>query len=1150
MSRLIRNTVLLLALLVLAALAIMPPSEKLRRGKDLAGGATLVYAVEVDATESASNVLSATIEVLKRRVNPTGALDISMVAQGDNRIEISMPLPSENVRALRAAFEAALAATGTRAIPPSELERVMRLGAAERVAELAKLADGSAPRLEMLRAAALRYDEAQQARAAFREAQRAEADAAVQDRLLDIAAQAELAYEAARDGALASAVNPDELRRALELPDTLRMIADREAGTAVTIGSPRDRAIARLIETHPEAADGIAAAVTAYERYEAERSGLDDPADLIRLLKGAGVLTFRIAPQPGQLPEEARLRAELHERGPRAARSTDARWYQLDNVEAWYDNVQELRALQADPVGFFASRRYIVEERDGLYYMLLYDAPGLRLTDAEGSWRVTQSFQQADQFGRPGIAFRMDTRGATLLAELTGSNVNRSMAVLLDDRVYTAPNLISEIGAQGQITGVFTPEDIQYITQTLQAGSLAAKLSAEPISRSVTGPELGADNLRRGLLAGGYAFVAIAVFMVLYYFTCGAVAIGALVTNALLLLALMAVGRASFTMPGIAGVILTFGMAVDANVLIYERIREELIAGQTLKASVRLGFQRAMSAIIDGNITTLVVALALYWTGTTEIKGFAVVLAIGIITTLFSALVVTRILLTWLTEGLKLKKMSMLPLAIPALGRALEPRIDWIGLRHVFYAISGGLIILSAAVMVRQGAEMFDNEFRGGTAVTVRFKSEGGADGGPLTLTRQQVEQRVRERAQKEPAGSELARLLTADVIAVNPQADQITSNVFTIKTVATDADAVSAAMIEAFADVVDARPPIAIGDIRTAPLTQAALGDSVGEPSIRDDVAAFRGGVAVVARGLEPPPTLEEIETRLEQMGAQPDHAGSLTRTHRMVILEGDPGAVRSFARVAFDPQLSFFDDEARWRTDVAEAEAALVSDALERGSTLAGVQNFSPAIARTFVAQAAVSVILSVVGILIYVWVRFGSMRYSVAAVVADVHDAFIAVGLVAVAEIVYEKAPGFASLIGLQPFKIDLAMVAAILTVLGYSLNDKIVVMDRIRENRGKLAYASRDVVNLSLNQTFSRTVITGTTTLFSCLMLYILAGESIRGFAYAIFIGVIVGTYSSIAIAAPMVWSKAAPPSKPISRGGEPKAADGAAALATT
>ena len=468
----------------------------------------------------------------------------------------------------------------------------------------------------------------------------------------------------------------------------------------------------------------------------------------------------------------------------------------------------------------------------------------------------------------------------------------------------------------------------------------------------------------------------------------------------------------------------------------------------------------------------------------------------------------------------------------------------------MFYSISAGLLILSAFVMVRQGAEMFDNEFRGGTAATVQFKSEGGEGGGPLMLNRQQVETRVRAQAEAAPAGSDIARLLTADVIAVNPEADQVTSNVFMIKTVVTDADAVSAALIEAFADVIDARQPITIGSVSAQPITQPALGDNIGDPAVRDDVNLLRGGVAVVARELDPAPTLDEIEARLEQMGSQPDHADSLTRTHQTIILEGDPSAVRSFVRIAFDPQLSFFDDEARWRNDVAEAEATLLRDALERGSSLAGVQNFSPAIARTFVAQAAVSVILSVVGILIYVWVRFGSMRYSFAAVFADVHDAFIAVGFVALAEILYETFPGPASAIGLQPFKIDLAMVAAILTVLGYSLNDKIVVMDRIRENRGKLAYASREVINKSLNQTFSRTIITGSTTLFSCLILYIMAGESIRGFAYAIFIGVIVGTYSSIAIAAPMVWTKAPPPGKPISRGGEQKAADGATALATT
>ncbi len=1154
MTRLIRNVVLLVALLALAVLAIIPPSEKLARGKDLAGGASLVYAVEIDATENASSVLDQTIEVLKRRVNPTGALDISMVAQGDNRIEISMPLPSDRVRQLRREFDEALEAVGSRTIAPSELERVMRLPSSERLTELEKLADGSESRLQLLRNAAARSDEARQARQAYTEAERAQADAAIIDRLVQTAADAEIAYDEARNAALASAVSTDEVRRAIELSNTTRSIPDRDTGQPVVLPSPRMRAVERLKETHADAAPAIDAALAAWERYEAERTGLDDPADLIRLLRGAGVLSFRIVPEPGAIQDEERLRAELRERGPRAVRSIDTRWYQLEDVEAWYDNVQQLRELQADPAGFFAGRRYIVEERDGLYYMLLYDTPGLRLTEAEGSWRVSAAFEQPDQLGRPGIGFRMDALGARLLGDLTGANVSRSMAVLLDDKVYTAPNLNSQITSQGIIQGVFTRKDIQYITQTLQAGSLAAKLSPEPISRSVTGPELGADNLRKGVLAGSYAFIAIAVLMVLYYFTCGAIAVGALASTALLLLALMAIGRAAFTMPGIAGVVLTFGMAVDSSVLIYERIREELIAGQNVKAAIRIGYQRALSAIVDGNITTLIVALVLYWTGTTEIKGFAVVLGIGIVTTLFSALVFTRIALNVLGEGIKVKRLSMLPTAIPALGRALEPRIDWIGLRYFFYALSAGLVILGVSVMFVQGSEMFDNEFRGGTAVTLQLRSDdpdgdGPLEGEPLKLTRAEVEERVRTAAQAAPVGSELSKMLTADIIAVNPDADQVTSSTFLIKTVVTNADLVSETLIDAFADVLDARPPLSLGSVVSQPITSSVLGENIGRPNVRDDVSDAIGGVVVVVDGVDPAVPLADIEGRLEQMGAQPDYSDSLTRSHQTVILDGDPTAVRSFAVVATDPALSFFDDEGRWRTEIAEREIALTTDALEKGSTLAGVQNFSPAIARDFAAQAAVSVILSVVGILIYVWVRFGSMRYSLAAVVADVHDALIAVGLVAVAEVVYELAPGVAATIGLQPFKIDLAMVAAILTVLGYSLNDTIVVMDRIRENRGKLAYASREVVNLSLNQTFSRTIITSGTTLLSCLILYIFAGESIRGFAYAIFVGVLAGTYSSIGISAPIVWSRRPPPGKPMYREGESKAA-GSAALATT
>lgn len=1148
MRHLIRNIVIIAVALVIAGLSIWPPAEKLRRGKDLAGGVSLVYAVEVPPGEDSSDALSTTIEVLKERIDPTGQMDITMIAQGDNRIEISMPLPSDRVIALRKDFEAALDGLAQLSVGEEELDRIVALPRDQREERIQDLASGNEERAALIRSAAEASDAARRARQAYREAADGGADEATLDQLVQIAADAELAYEDARTTALTTGVGVDELRNALELPDTEKVLVDRETETTIVLESPRSRALERIRSENPGALDLINEVIARYEIYAAERRGFDDPNDLIRLLQGSGVLSFRIAPSPGEISDEQALRQQLQESGPRALTGREVAWFALEDIDAWLDDASDLEALKRSPQGFFSSRSYVVEERDGIYYMLLYDSRGMRLTDAEGDWEVSQAFPQPDELGRPAIGFRMDASGARRLGELTGANVGKPMAILLDDRVYTAPFLRGRISSQGQITGQFSNEDIQYVVRTLRAGSLTAKLADEPMFINQLAPSLGADNLQKGLVAGIYALVIVCSFMIAYYFGAGVIAVVALLCNALLLLGAMSLGRAAFTMPGIAGVILTFGIAVDANVLIYERIREELFAGQKLKAAVRLGYQKALSAIVDGNITNLIVCLVLAFTGTVEVRGFATTLGIGVVTTLFSALLITRVVFTVGLEHLRWKRIPMLATAIPVVHRTLEPNIDWLGLRWMFRIVSIVLIGLAVFAMAYQQEEMFDNEFRGGTAATVELKrvdpdGDGPAPAEQLTLKRNEVEDRIRAIATSAPPDSPQAKLLTAQVIAINPLEDDVTASSFTVKTTATDVNAVRDAVSNALSEYLEARPPLSFTDARWERIIDPELGENIGRPAAAQSVRDFVGGVAVVVEGINPPATLQDLQRRLREMRAQPDHSETLTRPHEIIVLEGDRNNVSAVAVVAVDPAVSLFDDEARWRIDVAEGELQLVQDALQRSNSLAGLQSFSPAIAATFAAQAVVSIALSLLGILIYIWVRFGSARYSVAAVVTTLHDVFIAVGLIAAVEILYEHAPGVATGLGLEPFKIDLAMIAAILTILGYSLNDTIIIMDRIRENRGKLPYATRDVVNLSINQTISRTVITSGTTLMAILMLYIFGGSGVRGFAFAMLVGIGVGTYSSIAVAAPLVWQRNPPPARPMQRPAGQQASEG-------
>jgi len=1132
MQHLIRNILIAVVVLTLCGVAIFPPSENLRRGRDLAGGVSLVYSVDVAPGENAGEVIDNTIAVLKDRVDPNGLYEINFVRQGFDRIEVTMPLPTDRVRDLRDEFESELAALVEQAIGENELDRVMRLPPDERGPELERLGGGSEPRLELLQAAAEAYDRSQQARRAYREAVESEADQEVLTELVNEAGAAAEAYQEARREVLAFTVSPEDLRAALELSPRSRVLQTGE-GEAETIPSPREQAINRLKEEHPGAVEQIERVVEAYNAYQNESQGLDDPNDLIRLLRGAGVLTFRIAPEPGEVEDVETLRRELQERGPSAGRTAEVRWFPLDDITTWYDSVEQQRALRRDPAGWFASRGYIGAERDGVYYMLLYDVPGLRLTPAEGDWSLTSAFRTTDDLGKPAIGFRMDTVGARLLGELTGENVNRPMAVLLDDRVYTAPNLQSRISTQGVITGNFPAREIEYLVRTLSAGSLQAKLSPEPLSMHGIGPELGADNVRSGFMSALIALIAVAAFMMLYYFGAGVIAVIALLCNAIIILGAMSLGRAAFTLPGIAGIVLTFGMAVDANVLIYERIREELEAGADLKTAVRLGYQKVLSTILDANITNLIICLVLYYTATPEIKGFAVTLGIGILATLFSTLFVTRLIYTLLLEHVGVRRMPQLPMVVPALQRVLSPNVNWLRLRPAFLVISTVYVGFGLAMVFHQGEKMLDIEFREGTAVTLQLKEvEENGERTQLTRTRQDIEDIVHGIGAAAPPESALAPLRNAEIIPVDPEPDGVTSDRFTVKTTGTEAQEIGQAITRAMPDLIETRPPLefdgaAAEDLIEAPvyrLVEAALGENIDRPEVRNDVSDYVGGAAIVIEDIEPRPTLENLRRRLEQMRSQADFAALLGRPNEVVILDGTPEAVDSAVILVRDRAIDIFEDEAQWRTEVAMAEWNLAREALTSSTTLTGVQSISPSIARTFRAQAVVAVLFSFAGIMFYIWLRFGSLRYSLAAVAALMHDVLTTIGLIALAEIVYEASPGVAGALLIEPFKIDLGLIAALLTIIGYSLNDTIVILDRIRENRGKLAYASAEVVNKSINQTVSRTLITSSTTLLAVLIMYVFGGSGIRSFTYALIVGVLIGTYSSIAVAAPLVYSR--------------------------
>ncbi|MGV6814066.1 MAG: protein translocase subunit SecD [Phycisphaerales bacterium] len=1140
MRHYVRNMTIAIAMLILAFVVSTPLSQKIGLGKDLRGGVSLIYPVDIGSSESAGEVIPQVIEVLKDRIDPNGLYEISIVRQGQDRIEITMPLPSAYVLELKKNFENELSKLSLTSIDSDEFEQIMRMPAAERAGEIERIGESSAKVLESLHQAAAAFDTAQQLRNQLDlMSKNTDIDEAILDEIADQAAGAEIDYELARDEALSTAISPETVKRALEQSTAKKTLKDGDK--FIAIDSPRERALQRIRDQYPGIDEQLDKVIEAYNIYAKNRKSLDDTADLKRLVQAAGVLSFRISVDPSGRgntgfthPEENRLRQLFKEKGPKQASARDARWFKINKPDSWYDSVSSYQAMIADPASYFynyGGTGYVVEEYNGDYYMLAWDTRGMRMTQQDGRWKVARAYQTADQLGRPAIGFKMDPSGASKMGVLTGDNLGAHMAVLLDDQVFTAPTLNARITNQGIIEGEFTMDEINYVIRVLGAGSLQAKLAPEPLSENTIAPELGADNLVAGIDAGKLALIIVSVFMIVYYFAYGFVAVICLAANALLIMGAIALSRASLTLPGIAGIILTFGMAVDANVLIYERIREELEGGLDLRQAVKIGYQKALSSIVDGNVTNLIVCLVLANVGTQEIRGFAITLGIGVICTMISALFINHLIMSTLVDKLKIKKMTMLPMVFKPLERMLNPNIDWILLRWVTAFISIGVVSLGLFMVFTQGANMLDTEFRGGTTITLKFKVDEADPTHHMTMTRGEVEEKVHALSETSDA---LAELRNADVIPVNPQSDGVTSDTFVVKTIAADREQVGTAVSAAFNDYLDVPPPLEFDyslavkeqDAPVFPVIEDRLGDNIARPEIRNDVSAFSGGVAINIEHLNPVQSLEQIQSRLNITRQKEDFNDIVGRKTDIIITEGSPDAVESFVIVVLDSGLDYFTNADAWQAEVAQREWDLVSASLAHSSDQLSVQTFSPAIAENFRATAFAAVLLSLLLILIYIWVRFGSVRYSVAAIIALTHDVLCVIGFLALAEIVYEN-PAFAGITNalmLEPFKIDLNLVAALLTIIGYSLNDTIVIMDRIRENRGKLSYASKAVINRSINETISRTLITSGTTILAVFILYTNGGQGVHAFSFALLVGVIVGTYSSIAVASPMVWAR--------------------------
>ena len=652
--------------------------------------------------------------------------------------------------------------------------------------------------------------------------------------------------------------------------------------------------------------------------------------------------------------------------------------------------------------------------------------------------------------------------------------------------------------------------------------------------------------------------------MAVYYLAAGLIANFALAINILLVLAAMSLFQVTFTLPGIAGLILTIGIAVDANVLIFERLREEQAKGQPPRMALKTAYERAFSAIFDANITTLITCLILGWVATEEVRGFAITLGLGVAVSLFTALVVTR----WLFQVLLDTKLMAKPLRM--LSIIGTPKIDWMGKRYIFWTISAVMIVLGVTSLVWQGKGILGIEFSSGTKAVFQFRDDALLDG--KALDDNLVRERFIANAAVARGGSDkLAATARVETLYESDQAADILkrrdtdkdgqirdaewakqglnkaafamydldgnksldrdelrkmpSLTYQLTTTEPTVEIIREVAAKAFGTAQRRRPKCVFEWVKddgrkVFGLRLAGNGhtriQAVQDIEESDLLDKYEGGVMFVVRKVTPAIDEQELLHRVRilrrQTAAEKDLQGLAHNDTDARLLGLDAQGLPEFA-VLVRPA----ETPANWE-EFARKEERLLTEALHREEALIA-NNFDPQIAGETRGLAIMAIVLSWGAIVLYLWLRFGSVQWGLAAVICLIHDVIIVVGLVAVSGWLHDTFLGRA--LGISSFKIDLAMIAAVLTVIGYSVNDTIVVFDRIRENRGKLKVISAETINASINQTLARTLLTSTTTFIVVFVMYAWGGTGIRHFNYALLAGIVFGTYSSVAVASPLL-----------------------------
>ena len=670
-----------------------------------------------------------------------------------------------------------------------------------------------------------------------------------------------------------------------------------------------------------------------------------------------------------------------------------------ENMEA-INNLLALEGVKEKIAGdvklAWSNKNSLDGTRGGIYTLYALQGNGGLVPSMDGSG-IVEAKAVSGQFGGFEVSMVMNSKAAAEWANLTEKNVGKPLAIVMDNVVYSAPNVNGRIdGGRSSITGGFSAQEAEDLANVLNSGKVPAP--ATIISQEVVGPSLGADSINAGLISFAIAFVLVLIYMAFFYRTAGWMANIALLFNVLLLMGVLVSTGAVLTLPGIAGIVLTMGMAVDANVIIFERVKEELRGGKGLMLAIKDGFMNAYSAIIDGNLTTIITGAVLFFFGTGPVKGFATTLVLGIITSLFCSIFVTRVLLEWRAE-----RRGTCSFSSKFSENFLQNvKFSFIAKRKYSYILSGILILASIiSIVVRENSFNLGIDFTGGRHYVVKFDQ---------TVS----EEDVRGRIEAAFAGENAANT-SVDVARIGNVAD----NTFRIKT--------------------------------------------QFEPTV---------------------PVLDENAT-----------AEQVANNNANYLLEE---TLYNALKDLYKDQTMELND---FRT-ITEAHPYGIESSQQVGGTISGEMT----------RNSAIAVLISLVAIGLYIAIRFRRWQWALGATAALAHNAFLVIGI-------------FSMLYSVMPFAMEInqAFIAAILTIIGYSINDTVVIFDRIREYIG--LYPKRDIktnIDNAICATLSRTVNTSMTTLVTLLAIFFFGGETIRGFVFALILGVVIGTYSSVFIATPIAY----------------------------